>query len=252
MTRSLSHLRGWGILATDGRVGHVHDFYFDDSTWLIRYLVVDTGEWLRGRKVLISPAAAGAPDLSKRAIPVDLARERIEKSPPIALDKPVSRQEEENLRAHFGWQPYWTDKTFTARQPERIWSDAGRDEHADEADSPAVGMHRDPHLRSVQEILGYRIAAEDGLIGHVVDFLVNDEIWGLISLVVRTRSWLPGRKVLLPLLWITGIDWTDRTVGVDLTREHVRSSAEWKPEEPVNEETEQRLYDSLGRPVESR
>lgn len=250
MIRSLSDLRGYGILATDGRIGRAHDFYFDDATWRIRYVVADTGEWLPGRKVLLSPAVVGNPDWSKQVIPVGLTREDVENSPSIALDKPVSRHEEETIHEHFGWQPWWTDKTFAAPVPERIAGDVGRDRDADETDAGGTSARRDPHLRSLREVLGYHVEAEDGTAGSVHDFLVNDELWRVLGLVADTGKPLLGKKILLSVLWITRIDGGKRTVGVDLTKEEIHAGREWHPEEPANEESEKRLYDFLGRPAE--
>lgn len=249
MIRSMKELLGYGCLAEDGRIGHVHDFYFDDATWMIRYVVVDTGDWLPGRKVLISPLAAGSPDWKARAFPVRITRDLVERSPSIALDKPVSRQQEERLHEHFGWQPYWTHHSLAAPHAEGIVAESTIEARADEARTGGASARHDPHLRSLKEVAGYHIEADDGEIGHVEDTLANDEIWGIKYLVVDTRNWLPGRKVLISPLWITGFQWTDRKVGLDLTRDEVRSSPEWNPEEPVNEAYEKRLYDYYGRPV---
>ena len=74
MLRSLKILLGDTVVANDGDIGKVHDFYFHDDTWIIRYLVVDTGHWLPGRKVLITPSALGKPDWDALTFPVALTR----------------------------------------------------------------------------------------------------------------------------------------------------------------------------------
>ena len=92
MLRNVRHLRGYAILATDGAIGEVEDLYFDDDRWAIRYLVVDTGSWLPGRKVLISPHAIGRPDWMAQQLPVTLTKAQVEGSPDVDTRKPVSRQ----------------------------------------------------------------------------------------------------------------------------------------------------------------
>ena len=94
MLRSLKDIRGYGILASDGEIGDVYDLYFDDQSWNIRYLVVDTGKWLPGQKVLIAPVAIGEPDAVSRLLPVKLTKEQISNSPGTEMHKPVSRQHE--------------------------------------------------------------------------------------------------------------------------------------------------------------
>jgi hypothetical protein len=106
----------------------------------------------------------------------------------------------------------------------------------------------DSHLRSVQEVAGYHIQATDGEIGHVEDFILDDETWMLRYVVVDTRNWLPGRKVIVPPSWVESVDWANRKVSVDFTREEVRTSPEYDPAAPVNREYEVRLYDFYGRP----
>ncbi len=94
MLRNVKDLRGYAIAASDGVIGKVDDLYFDDDDWAIRYLIVDTGNWLSGRKVLISPLAIGRPDWLGQQLPVSLTKAQIERSPDIDTRKPVSRQYE--------------------------------------------------------------------------------------------------------------------------------------------------------------
>jgi hypothetical protein len=120
MRCSVDHLVGYTILATDGRLGGVAEFYFDDAAWVIRYLVVDTGGWHAARKVLISPAALARPDHASRTFPVTLTREQVRHSPGIDTDKPVSRQHEAALRRYYTCPPTgWVLPTpqGCARQP---------------------------------------------------------------------------------------------------------------------------------------
>lgn len=246
MLRSVKELQGYAIRAIDGDIGKVHDFYFDDQSWLIRYLVVDTGNWLPGRRVLISPYALGQPDWGAQVFPVELSKEQVENSPHVETDKPVSRQMEENLHTYYGWTPYWRTGApafgLGAAAAARLVAEAER------ARERSKKLNDDPHLRSTREVIGYHIQATDGEIGHVEDLIVDDEHWTLHYLVVNTRNWLPGRKVLVAPAWAQKVNWAEKQIYVDLTQEAIRNSPEFDPRAPVNQAYEIRLYDYYGRP----
>jgi len=232
MLRSIKELRGYTIRATDGDVGKVRTFYFDDRFWTVRYLVADTGNWLVDRLVLLSPLALGEPDWDGKVFPVTLTTEQVENSPHISMDEPVSRQMEEELHNYYGWAPYWNPAAYASAPPMR----------------EEERRKGDPHLRSTREITGYHIQATDGQIGHVEDFVVEDGVWIIRYIVADTKNWLPGRKALVSPLWTREIDWAGRQVHVDLTQEEIRQSPEFDPSTPVNREYEVRLYDYYGRP----
>ena len=243
MLRSTKDLRGYAIRASNGVIGKVYGLYFDDLAWIVRYLVVDTGNWLPGRQVLLWPGVLGQPDWETQSLPVGLSKEQVEHSPHISTDEPVSRQMEVDLHTYYGWTPYWrgglpVPGLGAAAAAEMIASSA---EERDEEDS-------DPHLRSTREVIGYHIQARDGEIGHVEDFVVDDEAWFIRYLVIDTRNWLPGRKVLVAPAWAEQVNWVERKVYVDLGRETIKSSPEFDPSMPVNREYEARLYDFYGRP----
>lgn len=246
MRRSLKSLRGYTIVASDGEIGKIHEFLFDDHDWVLRYLVVDTGTWLPGRKVLLWPGVLGRPEWSAQALPVALTKSQVEDSPPIRVDEPVSRQKESDLHTYYGWPPYWRQRPPMSG-PESGATDAAlaaakAEMAAMEAGSP------DPHLRSSREVIGYHIEARDGEIGHVEDLIVNDDDWLIQYLVVDTRNWLPGRKVLVSPTWAEEISWLERKVRVDLSKDTIENSPEFDPTEPVNRSYEERLYDYYGRP----
>jgi uncharacterized protein YrrD len=243
MLRSLNELSGYRILATDGDMGNVHDFFFDDELWVIRYIVVDTGTWLPGRKVLIATSAVEKPEWDTRILPVKLTREQVKNSPDMDTDRPVSRQAERELHRHYDWVPYWVVPPHGIAPP---LSTKERDE--EEKESVEEGERVDPHLRSVKEVTGYRIQANDGEIGHVKELIVDDPSWFVRYMVVDTRNWLPGRKVLIPPDWIERVSWVDSKVYVNLSRDSVKRSPEYDPAAPVNRQFEERLYDYYGRP----
>jgi len=198
MLRSVNALRGFTIGATDGEVGRVEAFYFDDTSFTIRHLVVDTGGWLGGRKVLISPRALGDIDWDDRRIDAALTKAQVEKSPDIDTDRPVSRQQEIEYYRYYGYPSYWSGPYLWGSYPFPVVS-PGRSATLEHERRWEWGPQEsgDPHLRSSAAVIGYHIAATDGDIGHVEDFLVDDETWCIRYMVVDTSNWWFGRKVLV-------------------------------------------------------
>lgn len=245
MLRSVKNLWGYKILAKDGEVGNVHDFLFDDERWTIRYLVVDTRTWLPGRKVLISPQALGFPDWETHTFPVDLTMEEVETSPETDVKKPISQHYEEELHRHYGWDFYWL---AGAHQWSGLVSPPPLKNEKKRPEEPEQEALKDYHLRSAREVNAYQIQASDGKIGHVDDFIFDDATLALRYIVVDTKDWLPGKKVLISPAWIERVSWGDSKVYVNMDRESVKSSPEYKPSDPVNRIYEERLYDFYGRP----
>ncbi len=249
MLRSLEELRGYKIEAQDGDIGKIHGFFFNDHIWAVIYLVVDTGSWLPGRKVLISPQVVGQPDFVSQKIPVTLTRDKIRNSPGIETDRPVSRQKEIELHDYYQWPYYWAGLSVPEWHPEIIPPPIPSKKSKTELEMEArMKGEFDPHLRSTREVVGYRIAATDDEIGHVEDFIADDEVWDLRYLVVDTRNWLPGKKVLVSPAWVKQIIWEEKKVHIDLTTDQVQKSPEYDPTQPVNREYEGALYDFYGRP----
>lgn len=238
---------GFTVRATDGDVGKIDDLYFDDEEWTVRYVVVNTGSWLAGRRVLLSPVALGTLDLENEVLAVNATQDEVENSPDINLDEPVYRQQLVDLHEYYGWPAAWAGGTLlgTASVGPYPVVLAGAEAIEEEAESEEglTEKHRgDPHLRSTQEVIGYHIQAKDGEIGHVDDFFVDDAEWSVSYLQVDTRKWLPGRKVLLATLWIEDVDWAESKVSVELTREQIKDSPEHDPSEPVTQDYEVELY----------
>jgi hypothetical protein len=172
----MTDLKGFTIAATDGDMGLVEAFYFDDTSFTVRHLVVNTGGWLGGRKVLISPMALRGVDWDRRRINVALSKGQVEESPPIDTDEPVSRQQEVEYYRYFGYPSYWTGPYLWGAYPHPVQPTDGRSSFEQE-ERPANWSDREngePHLRSSGNVIGYHIAATDGDIGHVEDFLVDD------------------------------------------------------------------------------
>jgi hypothetical protein len=230
MLHNIQKLYGHKLTATDGEIGHVKDFYFDDLTWVIRYVVVDTGSWLSGRQVLLSPHAFGSLDPDNDTLRVKLSRAQIEKSPSIELHKPVSRQYEVDYYNYYGWPAYWNGGAMwglgefpVVFPPSRDVMEAGLNQHRD-----------DKHLQSAKAVKGYGIHASDGEIGSVSGFLIDDKSWAIHEVSVETGHWYSGKEILVPTAAIKRISYDDSQVFVSLAKADLQRTAEHRVARPVN------------------
>jgi hypothetical protein len=215
MLREISEINDFTVVAIDGRLGRVTDFLFDDLTWLVRWLVVDTGNWLSGRKVLLPPAVLTKIDPKGREFSVNLTKQQVKGSPDIDFYPPVTRQMEANIYDYYGWSPYW-GTGFTMG--------AAVTAPADLRFRRGLPDDVDPHLLGTEGVTGYHIRASDGEIGHVEDFIVEDADWSLHALIVDTRNWWPGQKVLVSPCLVHKVDWIDSVVVLDIDRQSVKDS----------------------------
>jgi hypothetical protein len=249
MLHNLSDLKGLTMKARDGDIGEVEDFYFDDDSWTIRYLVIDTGHWLPGRKVLISPISLGRANQVSRKIEVNLTKKQVEDSPGVEADKPVSRQYETSYFDYYGYPYYWGGPYAWGAEgipaampmPPRTQSEIEVMQRKEQEAS-------DPHLHSANEVIGhYYIEATDGDIGHVEEFLVDDESWAIRYMIVDTRNWLPGKKVLVAPQWIERASWNDSRVYVNLSRSNIQEAPEYDRSAPLARDYESNLHRHYGR-----
>ena len=225
MLHSIKQLYGATLGATDGDIGHVKDFYFDDQHWTVRYLVADTGSWLPGRQVLISPHAIGSLHLAGRVLRVNLTRKQIEASPSIALHKTVSRQYEDEYHRHFGWPFYWQGDALLGMSGVPL---------VEVPPNPApngttvVGLpkpdHADTHLRSALAVSGYNLRTADETIGHVCDFMLDSQSWVIGKLVIKIGHRFTGKEVQIPMRQVDRISYEESAVFVSLTREAIEQS----------------------------
>jgi uncharacterized protein YrrD len=240
MLRSCKEFTGYAIQAKDGELGKVKDLLFDDQKWVVRYLVADTGRWLPGRKVLISPISVLDIDWNSRRVVLSLTQEDLERSPPLEEDAPVSLQHERSYLDFLGYAYYWGAAGLWGDDPYPA-ALSGPTERENRPDS-------DHHLRSMNEVRGYAICGSDGDLGSVHDFVIDDESWVLRYLAADLGRWLPGRKVLIAPVWARRVNWASREVAFDLSRHQIDQSPPYDPDAPVNREYEMRLYDYYGRP----
>lgn len=239
--RRLAELSGYALRARDGDVGKLKDIYFDDRDWTVRYLVVHTGSWLLGRDVLILPGMVEGVDDDTRRIQIELGRKQIEGAPAVEQKTPVSRHYEREYFRYYDWPPYWADDPLSggaARLP------------ADVTDmAPKEPEH--PHLRSGDEVVGYRMRAQDGEVGKVRDFVVEDPGWMIRYVDVATGNWLSGRDVLFACPWIEGIDWFGGEVMIALDREAIETAPAYDSSQVISREYQIELYKHYGRHYEA-
>ncbi len=212
MLRTLDGMLGSPIMATDGEIGKIYNVFFDDRSWAVRYMVVEAGPWLGRRKVLISPAALDRPHWAEKNTPVHLTRDRARNCPDADANRPVWRQQELALIRHYGWADYLSaEPSF----PPVVSADVAV------ADSEVTSSKAaDPHLRSAKEVAGYRVDASDVRLGSVTDFVIDDEGWGILDLVVNVDSLPDGQRTLVPTRWVISISWEDQRVLLNRPREH--------------------------------
>ena len=265
MLFALSALIGRTVDTRNGHAGTVKDFLFEDNSWRVRWMVLDTGEWLPGRKVLIhpsaiaplqiaSPSANSLPLMGTRPdlrLSLSLTAEQIAASPDIHEDEPVSRRMEQLVSGYYGWDPYWGPTFFGTNAiasgvlaPGYVLEPTPADLQASRTPSD----DGDAHLRSLETVTGYHIHATDGPIGHVEQFFADDDRWDIRYLAVDTRNWWPGRHVLLSPFAVRGIDWAQRRIDVNATRALIESSPKWDPLAMIERNNEAQLHRHYGWP----
>jgi hypothetical protein len=233
--RKLGDIEGYLLHARDGEIGALREVYFDDLRWQTRYFVVKTGSWLLGKDVLIVPAVVTGLDSEGRRVDVDLSREQIRQAPPVETKLPVSRHYEQEYYRYYHWEPYWSgDPVFGALSP-----------------TPPLGGEaqrkpENPHLRSSDEVLGYRILARDGEIGRVSDLVLEDPGWAVRYLEVDIGNWLAGEYLLFAPAWIESIDWSTKDVVASLDREAIRTAPTYDPGQTIGRDYELALYKHYG------
>ncbi len=242
MLTSLKHIQGYKLATPEGQIGKCKDALFDDEKWTIRYLDVDTGGWLSGRRVLISPISLGEPNGELNTIPTCLTKKQIEESPELETNAPVSRQWEDRYYTYYGWPHYavggyvWGYYSYPTDLLNSI-----------ESQRSSLKVY-DAHLRSVNEVCGYSIKAQDDTFGSVKDMIFDNDTWTIRYLVIDTVKWIPSKNVLISPDWVSEINWGENLINIELTKEQIKSSPEYDESTPINKEYEVRLYDFYGRP----
>ena len=260
MLHSMHDLENYSIAATDGNIGEVIDFLFDDEKWVVRYLVVKTGNWLSSRKVLISPIGIQKTNWQEKLFPVSITKEQVKNSPDIDIDKPVSRQHEVDFLEYYGYPYYWGDTCIwgDSMYPYSLYAGIVQyPEQLHEVDGLVVARNKahseqhqddDPNLRSGNTIVGYHIHAIDRNIGHVSGLIIEDNTMAVRYLIIDTTNWFGGHKVLISPEWIKRMDWSDNSVTVNLTSKQVKEAPEYLSNKALTREHEVAVYEHYGLP----
>lgn len=255
MIRNLKDLSGYTVLATDGEIGQVFDFQFDDNRWVVRYVVVELNDLAPGRRVLLSPFALGNADDEAERLTVALTMDQVRGSPDLPLGDPLTRQQETELHNYYGWPFYWDMTSLSGMGPGNLLASyplieseldaqASQEEPA-AANPPAAGD--DTHLHSAEQVFGATLQARDGDIGKLEDFLVDDQDWRILYMVIDTGGWLTGRSVLVAPTWVQSVAWTERRLVVDLKRQTIQESPQYDGAYPLDEEYQARLAEYYNR-----
>ncbi|HEY0056648.1 MAG TPA: PRC-barrel domain-containing protein [Pedobacter sp.] len=246
MLQSIHKLIGYTLGASDGEIGKIRDFYFDDESWKVRYLVVETGGWLSNRKVLLSPAALEMPHRDAEAFPVNLSKDQIKNSPDIDTDKPVSKQQEEELHRHYSWPDndragvgfMTTGMVGGVIAPgvpfeERIAIEVAKEGKDSEdlfdqnnSQNSTENLSGDKHLRSYKATIGHAVKGTNEELGEVEDFLIDDS-WSIPYMVMETGSWYVGDKTITSTKNIQKIEWQNSTVLINQSIESLKKNFEF-------------------------
>ncbi|CAN5512138.1 PRC-barrel domain-containing protein [soil metagenome] len=258
MLRRAKELLGYTISAADSeQIGQIHDFYFDTEDWEIRYVVVDIGSWLFGRRVLLAPDTLQKPDWENKIQPVNLTKAQIKDSPPVDFDKPISRQYEADLHQHYNWPTYWGGGGLPYTTVANVMpTGAPMAEPSPLNQLPAevvegLQQSEESHVQSIRELTNHALEAIDGSIGHITDCFIDDENWTIRYLIVDTGHWRPGNQVLIPQTTVDNADWVGGNIYVKLTQEQVKQSPAYEPNRPLDQaytaELDARYDDHEGR-----
>jgi hypothetical protein len=205
MLYDLNALIGSPVAATDGETGSVRNFLFDDQSWEIRYVVVDVGNWLKRRDVVLPTSTLERPDWESKTCHAHLSKEQIRNSPDVDAEMSVSRQQEIAMRNYFGALAGWIDSEFSiSSMPSGI----------------KYPLHTAEvlHLRSASQMLGYHVWASDGDFGVLEGFVMDEAGWHLGYLDVKSGSWLKNRSVLVPTRWVNSVSWSEFRIDLQHTK----------------------------------
>lgn len=242
MLQTTRSLIGFSLSTKDGEIGKVKDLYFDDHTWTIRYLVVETANWLFGRKVLIAPLAILKTLKDSRTLVVDMTKEQVKHSPDIDTDKPVSRQSEADLYKHYSW-PYGS--AGMGYPTIAMLKDAGERTN----DRDVTEQHFDKHLRSYKHITDYKIYNKEGVVGECEDFFLNTNNWSLPYLILQTAESKLKKKSFIPTNKVISIQLDTKIILIDVSIKLLKKSLKIDPGEFLTEEQKQKLFKDFNGPV---
>ncbi len=229
-------LKGYKLHCTDGEIGTVTEFVFDDRNWAIRYLVIETGTWMVDRQVLISLQSLAGVDENSKFFTASLTKQQIADSPLLYKDVPVSREYEDIYHQYYRLPADW-NTTNTWLPVTDMMGDSAAYKEATQGDK---GL--EPDLHSTDNVNGRRVHATDGEIGHIADFIIDDEAWVIRYLVVNIHNWLPGKNVLISPTWVNNIFWDESPISVSVLRDKIKQSPVYSDTCELNRDYEKGLH----------
>jgi hypothetical protein len=209
MLHDLKDLIAACVIATDGEIGVVRNFLFDDISWTIHYLVVDVGTWYQRRDVVLPITTIEQPDWTKRIFHVRLTREQVRDSPDVDTEKPVSRQQEIAMEQYWGKLACWASAN--------LGGGALIPTHR----KYPVRTKENPDLRSALGLVDYQVWATNGEIGLLEGFIVDESSWHLGYLDVKAGDWLFNRSMLIPTQWVKSVSWAECRVNLHHSKDGI-------------------------------
>lgn len=249
MLKRLNEINGFSFHTPEGSIGSCKDTLFDDNRWTVRYLDVDTGNWLPGRRVLLSPISLGEPSWETGEIPTQLSKKQIQDSPSLESHLPVSKTWEDSFFNFHGWPYYGVGM--------HMW---GLTHYPDEDDlkkvheiqtQPQTLSKRKSNLRSSKELIGYEVSTQDGHLGSVEDYLFDTRSWTIRYLVVKTTQAFEADEIIIAPSWVSNIDWTGRQCVLELTQADIKLSPQVAGQlnDHLDREFELKLHRHYEKPV---
>ncbi|GAA0595785.1 PRC-barrel domain-containing protein [Virgibacillus siamensis] len=230
-----STLKTYNIYATDGEMGKIHDLYFDDDKWGLRYVVVDSRKWLPGRRVLLSPASFDSIDSKEAFVKAKEDKETIRNSPKVPEGQPITREVEKSLTGYYGWGRYWTDSLVGGVQP-RPYNDVRNEALAKDQIQQEMNLNEETNLdlRSADETMDYKVHADDGKLGHAADLVLDDHYWKMRYLIVESEG-LPNENnyYVMDLEDVESVDWFEGDIYVRGSLDSIKQKRSYQAKEDI-------------------
>jgi hypothetical protein len=226
----------FAVRSSEGKiVGKVSDFLFDDLSWIIRYLVIDTSKTLGRQQVVVLTLSIAHIDWENRVIPVNLTTHNVKESPEIPAGTPIPRQIEQKIYQYYGRTPYWGAGTSLGAQ---AIADIVNNQKGGLVDKLTKNVF-DSHLRSIQALSMFKMASSTGEIGRIVDFLTESNIWFIRYLVIERSD---RSHVLFSPQWIQEVNWPDEMMVTELNRGLIEKMPSYEYGTPVSRTFEEELF----------
>ena len=239
MFQSATSLINYRVRALNDTIGSVSGFLFDDTSWVIRYVIVDIPLNENGgvRNALIAPFSFGILNPQTRELPLIEEKQKVENSPFIDLKMPFSRKLQIELYKYYKWPPFDLDDVFHDMQSSVTTKYLNWEESIARS-----------HLINTGETIGYYIEAADGEIGQVHDFIIDEECWIIRYISVNIGKNIPEKKVLIFPRDIKAVNLVEAKVYINIVQDTVMNSPEYITLLPIDRGYESRIHKYYGYP----